>query len=88
MGRATEFQISPAMISWIAERENTEPKSLAEQLAPKKVDQFLSGLISKSIAEKLAKLADIPFGYLFLSKPPVIDNPKSLTCAKRSAQSH
>lgn len=76
MGRATEFQISPAMISWIAERENTEPKSLAEQLAPKKVDQFLSGLISKSIAEKLAKLADIPFGYLFLSKPPVIDNPK------------
>lgn len=76
MGRATEFQISPVMINWIAERENTEPKSLAEKLAPKKVDQFLSGLISKSIAEKLAALADIPFGYLFLSKPPIIDSPK------------
>lgn len=76
MGRATEFQISPVMINWIAEQGNTEPKSLAEQLAPKKVDRFLAGLISKSIAEKLAKLADIPFGYLFLSKPPVINNPK------------
>lgn len=75
MGRVTELQISPVMINWIAEQENTEPKSLAEQLAPKKVDQFLSGLVSKSIAEKLAKLANIPFGYLFLSKPPTINNP-------------
>lgn len=76
MGRAVEFQISPVMINWIAEQENIELKSLAEQLAPKKVDQFLAGVISKSIAEKLAKLANIPFGYLFLSNPPVIDNPK------------
>lgn len=76
MGQATEFQISPAIISWIAEQESTEPKCLAERLAPKKVDQFLSGIISKNVAEKLAKLANIPFGYLFLSKPPIIDNPK------------
>ncbi|KUM15493.1 hypothetical protein ASV60_00120 [Pasteurella multocida] len=76
MGRATKFQISPAMISWIAERENTEPQGLAELLAPKKVEQFLAGVVNKSIAERLAKLADIPFGYLFLSQPPVIDNPK------------
>lgn len=76
MGRSTEFQISPVIINWIAEQRNTEPKSLAKQLAPKKIEQFLSGSINKSIAEKLAKLADIPFGYLFLSKPPIINNPK------------
>lgn len=76
MGRTTELRISPVMINWIAEQENTELKSLAEQFAPKKVDQFLSGLITKSTAEKLAKLVDIPFGYLFLSEPPVINNPQ------------
>ncbi|QIW16878.1 Zn peptidase [Pasteurellaceae bacterium RH1A] len=64
------------MIGWIAERENTEPQGLAELLAPKKVEQFLAGVVNKSIAEKLARLANIPFGYLFLSQPPVINNPQ------------
>lgn len=70
-----ELQISPTMISWIAELEHTNAQTLANELAPKKVDKFLQGLLSKTTAIQLAKRANIPFGYLFLQTPPQINLP-------------
>ncbi len=66
----TELQISPKIIHWIADLEHIEPQVLADELAPKKVDDFLKGILTKTIASKLAKRANIPFGYLFLPTPP------------------
>ncbi|WGE42524.1 ImmA/IrrE family metallo-endopeptidase [Actinobacillus equuli] len=71
----TELQISPKIIHWIAALEHKEPQMLANELAPKKVDRFLNGLISKTTATELANRANIPFGYLFLQTPPEIEKP-------------
>ncbi|QLB17261.1 Zn peptidase [Mannheimia varigena] len=70
-----ELQISPNIIHWIAALEHIEPQTLADELAPNKAEKFLTGLISKTTALALAKRANIPFGYLFLNKPPKIEQP-------------
>lgn len=67
---AVEFQLSRQMIDWIASVGRTSTVELAEQLMPKKQDKFLNGLVTKSTAEKLAKIGQVPFGYLFLETPP------------------
>lgn len=69
-----EFQLSRKMIDWIASVGGVSAHSLAELLMPKKQEQFLNGHVNKSTAEKLAKIGNIPFGYLFLDTPP--DAPK------------
>ncbi len=71
----TELQISPKIIHWIAALEHKEPQTLADELAPRKAEQFLNGVISKTTATKLANRANIPFGYLFLQTPPKIEQP-------------
>ncbi|OTA14124.1 hypothetical protein Xvie_03978 [Xenorhabdus vietnamensis] len=71
-----ELQLSPTIIKWIASTQGVTTKHLAETLTPKKPHKLLAGEVSKSVAEKLAKLAGIPFGYLFLDKPPEIDEPQ------------
>lgn len=63
----TELQISPKIIHWIAALEHKEPQTLADELAPRKAEQFLNGVISKTTATKLANRANIPFGYLFFA---------------------
>lgn len=70
-----EFQLSRKMIDWIASVGGVTTSSLAEQLMPKKQEQFLNGSVNKSTAEKLAKIGQIPFGYLFLEHPPEIKKP-------------
>ena len=67
-----ELQISPKIIHWIADLEHIAPQVLADELAPRKVDDFLNGILTKTTATKLAKRANIPFGYLFLQTPPLV----------------
>jgi len=77
MGMAVlEIQLSKQMIDWIASSNGISKEDLAEQVMPKKTDKFLSGLVSKGVAEKLAKIGGIPFGYLFLENPPHAPKPK------------
>lgn len=73
---AVEFQLSRTMIDWIASEEGLTTIALAEQLMPNKKDKFLQGNVTKTAAEKLAKIGKIPFGYLFLENPPAINKPK------------
>jgi len=70
-----EFQLSRKMIDWIASVGGVTTNTLAEQLMPKKQEQFLKGNVNKTTAEKLAKIANIPFGYLFLDHPPHAKKP-------------
>ncbi|MEJ3975704.1 MULTISPECIES: ImmA/IrrE family metallo-endopeptidase [Providencia] len=68
-----ELKLSPTIIEWIAQKQGVTPNHLAETLAPKKPHKLLVGEVSKTVAEKLAKLAGIPFGYLFLDTPPTFE---------------
>lgn len=65
-----ELQLSPQMIDWVADQGGYTPSALAEELMPKKKEMFLRGHVTKTVAEKLARIGQIPFGYLFLDTPP------------------
>lgn len=71
-----EFQLSRKMIDWIANSQGVSLETLADQVMPKKLNKFLNGVVSKSGAEKLAKIGGIPFGFLFLENPPNPQKPK------------
>jgi len=72
---AVEFQLSRKMIDWIAFQGGYTPVALAEELMPRKQEKFLRGSVTKTTAEKLAKIGNIPFGYLFLENPPKAEKP-------------
>ncbi len=65
-----EYRISPAMLDWIAVQQATDKEGLANMIAPKKIPQFLQGIVNQQQADKLVSLANIPFGFLFLEEPP------------------
>ncbi|MEM7861481.1 peptidase, partial [Morganella morganii] len=69
-----ELKLSPTIIEWIANKQGVTPGHLAELLTPKKPHKLLVGEVSKTVAEKLAKIAGIPFGYLFLDSPPEVEH--------------
>lgn len=73
----TIFQISIPVMEWIAANQRTTLEGLADIVAPSKSKriQFLSGKINKTQAEQLTKLANIPFGFLFLKHPPKLEKP-------------
>lgn len=72
----TTIAISPQMISWAAETLGTSVDGLATVMAsPKKTAQFKEGQLTQTQATKLAATLRIPFGYLFLDKPPVKRRP-------------
>ena len=70
-----EFTVSVPMLEWIAQGQGASIEELATALAPKKFDKFMQGIVNKGQAEKLTKLGKIPFGFLFLQKPPVMAKP-------------
>ena len=70
-----EFNVSVPMLEWIAQGQGSSIEELANTLAPKKRDKFMQGIVNKTQAEKLTKLGKIPFGFLFLKKPPTITKP-------------
>lgn len=65
-----QFHISIAMIDWIAEQQGLSVAELAQRIMVKSTDKFEKGIVNKTQAGKLAKLANIPFGFLFLKHPP------------------
>ncbi|WP_100102789.1 hypothetical protein [Snodgrassella communis] len=69
-----EFQISKPVLTWIADMQAKDVHTLAQEFVSdeKKIEKFLNGLVTKTQALKLAK---IPFGFLFLDKPPKITHP-------------
>jgi Zn-dependent peptidase ImmA (M78 family) len=73
--KTQEFNISKAILEWIADSQGFSVEELAYNIAPKKVDKVVQGIVNKTQARELAKLGNIPFGFLFLSEPPVNDKP-------------
>ena len=65
------LQISPSILNWAADKSGLSLDALVDLLdKPKKHDDLVAGKFSITDAEKLAKKAHIPFGYLFLEQPP------------------
>ncbi len=55
-----ELQLSKVMIEWIASSQGLSLEALGEQVMPKNSNKFLNGIVSKSGAEKLAKIGGVP----------------------------
>lgn len=70
-----EFNVSIPIIKWIAESQGSSIEELAHTIAPKKPEKFIEGIVNKTQARELVKLAKIPFGFLFLTSPPTISKP-------------
>jgi len=70
-----EFNVSIPIIKWIAESQGSSIEELAHAIAPKKPEKFIEGVLNKTQARELVKLAKIPFGFLFLTSPPNISRP-------------
>ncbi|MDQ6976276.1 MAG: ImmA/IrrE family metallo-endopeptidase [Mariprofundaceae bacterium] len=66
-----EVFISPMMLKWACERAHVSSAVLAEKIS-NKVPLWLSGEAKPTFlqAQKVSKILHIPFGYLFLNKPP------------------
>lgn len=87
-----DYHVSTTMLDWIADTQGTDRQGLAELIAPtikpdsKKLQKFLDGVINQSQADKLIKLANIPFGFLFLNQPPPINFAKPILPDFRTVQ--
>ena len=65
------LNISPDMLAWTAERLGTTVPGLADDMASaSRKEKFVRGMLTPAQAASLAAKAGIPFGYLFLAKPP------------------
>lgn len=65
------------VLDWATDRAGETLHSFAEKVAKREKDRarITEGRLTISQAEKLAKEARIPFGYLFLSEPPKVSRP-------------
>ncbi|MGH1511297.1 ImmA/IrrE family metallo-endopeptidase [Ralstonia solanacearum] len=70
--------LSREVLDWAAAKAGETLLSFAEDVAKREKDRALiaNGRLTIPQAEKLAKRARIPFGHLFLSKPPAIERPR------------
>lgn len=76
--RMEALTLSPAVLRWAADQAGESLESLAGAVAKRERDRarlLVRGQLTSSQAEKLAKLAGVPFGLLFLTEPPVIQRP-------------
>lgn len=71
----TDAFVTPTLIQWARERYNLAVNTVAEKLKikPDKLEALENGLERPTFrqAQTLAQKLHIPFGYLFLSAPPV-----------------
>lgn len=69
--------LSREVLNWAAEKAGGTLRSFAESVAKRDKDRerIAEGRLTVPQAEKLAKKACIPFGYLFLAEPPEITRP-------------
>lgn len=72
--KVEDITLSRKVLDWAAERSGQSLRSFGESIAKRQRDQDLiaDGKLTVRQAEKLAKAARIPFGFLFLSDPPEI----------------
>jgi Zn-dependent peptidase ImmA (M78 family) len=70
--------ISREVLEWATDKAGLNPRSFAEAIAKRDADRdrIADGKLTPSQAAKLAKKARVPFGYLFLSKPPQVPRPQ------------
>jgi Zn-dependent peptidase ImmA (M78 family) len=75
----TEAFITPELIEWARERRNYSIQELAIKINrdPQKVEAWEKGISRPTFdeAQELAEKLYIPFGYLYLSEPPVVRLP-------------
>ncbi|PNS09584.1 hypothetical protein Lysil_1213 [Lysobacter silvestris] len=71
------LEFSRDVLNWAAEKAGQTLHSFAESVAKRERDRerIVQGRLTVAQAEKLAKRARIPFGYLFLAEPPEITRP-------------
>ena len=74
-----EALVTPSVLQWARERRELTPAELATRLkvSPDDVAQWERGEIRPSIsqAETMARLFQIPLGYLYLKEPPALGAP-------------
>lgn len=70
--------LSREVLDWAAEKAGGTLHSFAQDIAKRETDRdrIIGGRLTIPQAEKLAKKARIPFGYLFLSEPPEVQRPQ------------
>lgn len=68
---------SREVLDWAAEKAGESLHSFAESVAKREKDRerIAGGRLTIPQAEKLAKIARIPFGFLFLDEPPEVARP-------------
>lgn len=71
------LEFSRDVLDWAAEKAGQTLHSFAQSVAKREKDRerIVEGRLTVPQAEKLAKKARIPFGYLFLAEPPEITRP-------------
>lgn len=71
------LNLSLTVLDWAANEAGRNRQSLAEEIAKRAEDRknILNGQLTVRQAEKVAKLARIPFGFLFLDTPPTPTRP-------------
>jgi Zn-dependent peptidase ImmA (M78 family)/DNA-binding XRE family transcriptional regulator len=71
---ANRVKITPALLVWARERAGLDQANVARKVGvnPEVIQSWESGISKPTLrqAEKLANALRVPFGYLFLSKPP------------------
>lgn len=71
------LSLSPHVLAWAANKVGLSLDDLARKVAaPSKVRTFIEGNLTPSQAEKVASVARVPFGFLFLAEPPALDRPQ------------
>lgn len=69
--------LSPEVLQWAAKKVGLSMEDLGSRVAaPTKMGAFLDGKLTPAQAEKVASIAKVPFGYLFLSAPPELTRPQ------------
>lgn len=82
------MNLSLSVLDWAAQEAGKSRQTLAEEVAKREDDRrkIINGELTIRQAEKVAKLARIPFGYLFLQHPPSLPSP-SIPDLRRVADS-
>lgn len=72
------LNLSLKVLDWAAGKAGQSREDLAHSIAKRKADRerILGGELTVRQVEKVAKLAHVPFGYMFLAEPPVVQQEK------------
>lgn len=73
----TTLSFAPQVLEWAAGNIGSTVEQLAVKVAsPAKTESVVQGKLTAKQAEKFASLAQVPFGFLFLDKPPELPSPE------------